>query len=442
MMAKAPRVLRERKLALAVAILLLAPACGLFTGGPGGGGSDEAPGTVVVALPADDPGAIAARQELAEKFMEDNPKIPVKIQTIPAEGYDQKVFTSIAAGNPPDIFGSGDIIIPTIVTKGYAVDLNKYVERDNFNLKAFYPEVLDGLTFNGQLVGLTDNWDTQVMYYNRDLFDAAGMDYPDASWTWEDFVSAGRQLTEGEGAKKVFGAAHGTWFAPVFNSIWANGGDVLSKDASRCTIDSPQATAAIQGIADLINEGISPTPSQLEGQSPVQLMLSGRVGMFIDAGRWAAYELQEAGDRVNWAVAPVPKGSEGRANFFHLAMFAIAKGSDSEENAWEFLKYMVSEEASQVLLENAQGIPARKKLALAPSFKNDPIVKQHNTLEPFLQSLPTAHKAPYVVDFPVYLNTIDRGIDPVWSGDKTAAEVLPGVCDKVDEQLQQAQDQQ
>ena len=441
-MAKTPRSLRERKLAPAVAILLLAPACGLFTGGPGGGGSGEAPGTVVVALPADDPGAIAARQELAKQFTEDHPKIPVKIQTIPSDGYDQKVFTSIAAGNPPDIFGSGDIIIPTIVTKGYAVDLSKFVERDNFNLEAFYPDVLEGLTFDGQLVGLTDNWDTQVMYYNRDLFDAAGLDYPDASWTWEDFVDAGRQLTEGEGAKKVYGAVHGTWFAPVFNQVWAHGGDVLSEDASRCTIDSPEAAAAIQGIADLMDEGLSPHPSQLEGQSPVQLMLSGRAAMFLDSGRWSAYELQEAGDRVNWAVAPVPKGPQGRANFFHLAMFAIAKGSDSTENAWEFLKFMVSKEASGVLLENSQGIPARKKLAIAPSFRNDPIVKQHDTLDPFLESLPTAHKAPYVVDFPVYLDTIERGLDPIWAGDKTAAEVLPGVCDKVDEQLQQAQDQQ
>jgi multiple sugar transport system substrate-binding protein len=441
-MSKARGFLRHRGLAIAGAALLTVPACGLFTGGPGGGGSNEAPGTVVVALPADDPGAIAARQELAEQFMEDHPDIPVKIQTIPADGYDQKVFTSIAAGNPPDIFGSGDVIIPTIVSKGYAVDLNKFVERDNFNLNAFYPDVVEGLTFEGQLVGLTDNWDTQIMYYNRDLFDAAGLEYPDGTWTWDDFVSAGRQLTEGEGPKKIYGAVHGTWFAPVFNSIWANGGDILNEDATKCVIDSPQATEAIQNVADLIDEGLSPTPSQLEGQSPVQLMLSGRAAMFIDAGRWAAYELQEAGDRVDWAVAPVPKGSEGRANFFHLAMFAIAENSDSQENAWEFLKFMVSKEASKVLLANAQGIPARKKLATAPSFKNDPIVKQHNTLQPFLESLPTAHKAPYVVDFPVYLDTIERGIDPVWAGDKTAAEVLPGVCDKVDDQLQQAQEQQ
>lgn len=424
---------RNRRLTMgAVALIMLVPACGLFEAG---GGSSEDPGTVVVMLPSDNPGDIEARQTLAEEFMKEHPDIQVKIQTIPAEGYDQKVFTSIAAGSPPDIFGSGDVIIPTIVSKNYALDLNKFVEKEDYDLSGFYPQVIDGLTFEGQLVGLTDNWDTQVLYYNRDLFDQAGIDYPDESWTWNDFVSAARRLTSGEGPKKIFGGVHGTWFVPVFQQVWANGGDVFSEDGKECLLDQPPAIRGIQAIGDLIEEGLSPTPQQLEGQDAAQLMLSGRAAMFIDAGRWAAYQLREGGDRVNWAVAPLPKGPAGRQNFFHLGMFAIARNSDSPGNAWEFLKYMVSAAGIKETVDNLQGVPARQKLAKSPLFTKNPLVQEHNALAPFVESLPTVHTAPYIENFAQYIDTISNSMDPIWSGQKSAREVMPKICQQVEEQI-------
>ncbi|MBA2724469.1 MAG: extracellular solute-binding protein [Actinobacteria bacterium] len=430
------RFWNRRVVVAGVAALLLAPACGLFESG---GGSSEEPGTVVVMLPSDNPGDIQARQALAEAFMKQHEDIPVKIQVIPAEGYDQKVFTSIAAGEPPDIFGSGDVIIPTIVSKNYALDLNTLIEKEDYDLSSFYPQVLDGLRFDGKLVGLTDNWDTQVMYYNRELFDKAGLDYPDGTWTWDDFVSNAKQLTEGEGPEKVFGAVHGTWFVPIFDAVWSFGGEVFSEDGSECLLDSKESVAGVQAVADLIEEGLSPTPEQLEGQSPTQLLLSGRAAMVIDAGRWGAFELQEG--RVDWAVAPLPKGPAGRQNFFHLGMFAIARNSDSKENAWEFLKYMVSKEGIQSTVDNLQGIPARKPVAKSSVITDSAIVQEHDALDPFLESLPTAHTAPYVEDFAVYIDTIGAGMDPIWSGEKSAAEVLPSVCDKVEEQIAEQQAQ-
>lgn len=408
----------------------------LATGCHFGGGSGEDAATVVVALPADNPGDIEVRQALANEFMKQNPKIPVKVQVIPTNGYNEKIFTEVAAGTPPDIFNSGDVIIPTIVSKNYAYDLNKFVRRDHYDLSKFYPEVIDGLTFQDKLVGLTDNWDTQVMYYNRDLFDQAGLSYPDASWTWDDFAAAARRLTSGEGPKKVYGAVLGTWFAPLLDQIWSRGGDMFNQDGTQCVMDSPQAVQAVQSVADLIKEGVAPTPQQLEGQSPTQLMLSGRGAMVLDAGRWAAFDLEQG--RVDWAVAPVPKGPEGRANFFHLSMYAITRTSDSPENAWKFLKFMVSKKAIEESVKNMQGIPARPTLTKSPAFRNDPLVKQHDTLQPFLESLPTAHKAPYVANFEQYDDTIGSGLDRVWTGDETAAEALPKVCEAVDKQLSQA----
>jgi multiple sugar transport system substrate-binding protein len=413
---------------------MLVPACGLFSSG---GSGDVSPETVVVALPSDNPGDIELRQELAERFMEEHPDIPVKIQVIPTNGYNQKIFTTVAAGNPPDIFNSGDIIIPTIVDSNYGYDLTKLVEKEDYDLSAFYPQVIDGLTFDGKLVGLTDNWDTQVLYYNRQMFDEAGLNYPDATWTWDDFVAAARQMTSGEGPDKVFGAAHGFWFAPVFDQIWMYGGDILSEDGTQCLMDSPEAIEAVQSIADLIHEGLIPSNQQLEGQGPLQFLLAGRAAMAIDAGRWGAYELREG--RIDWAVAPLPKGPEGRANFFHLAMYGITRTSDSPENAWEFLKFMVSEEAIQLAAENMQGIPSRPSMVKNKDFRKDPLVQEHNTLQPFLESLPTVESAPAVANFEEYLDTVDVGMQRIWRGAATAAEALPQMCTEIEAQIAEQQ---
>jgi multiple sugar transport system substrate-binding protein len=406
------------------------------TAGCGGGGGGDGEGTVTFMLPSDNPGDIELRRAQADAFMKDHPDIQVKVIVTPAEGYNQKVFTSIAGGNPPDIFGSGDVIIPTIVEKNYALDLNEFIQKDDFDTSDYYEDVLSGLTVGGKLVGLTDNWDTQVMYYNPAMFQEAGVPEPTADWTWEDFTAAAQQLTSGEGKSKQYGVVYESWFAPVFDAIWSFGGDVFSEDGTQCLLDEPEAAAGVQAIVDLYQQEVSPSPEQLDrsGQSPTQLFLAGRTAMYVGAGRWAAYELREG--EVPWKVAPLPAGPAGRANFFHLAMFAISRTSDSPDNAWQFLKYVTSEQGIRQGIENMQGIPALQSLAEDPAFTQDPFVKEHDAFQPFIESLPTAHSAPYVADFPEHEEKIVTGLDAVWSGEKAPADALAEICAAIEPELQ------
>ena len=416
--------MHKKLIVVAVSAMLVLAGCG------GGGVSPE---TVVVYVPSDNPGDIALRRTQAKAFMKLHPKIPVKITVVPSEGYNEKVFTSIASGNPPDIFGSGDVVIPLIADKGYAQDLNKFV--DPADLEGFYPQVLDGLTYEGKLLGLTDNWDTQVMYYNRDLFDAAGVEYPDASWTWDDMVDAARTLTEGSGPEKQYGVVMESWFAPLFDQVWSNDGEVFSQDGRSCMLDEGTAPGAVQQIVDLFDEGLSPSPADLTSgsQDSLQTFLSGRAGMWIGSGRWAAYDLREAED-LNWAVAPRPNGNDhSRANFFHLAMFGISKGSDSPENAWEFLKYMTSEEGMRLGISNMQGIPSRMELAQDPQIAQDSLVTEHDAFAPFITSLKTAHTAPNLVKFDEAMSEIENALDPVWRGEEDVRAALSKGCAEADD---------
>jgi multiple sugar transport system substrate-binding protein len=135
--------------------------------------------------------------------------------------------------------------------------------------------------------------------------------------------------------------------------------------------------------------------------------------------------------RFVWKVAPIPQGPAGRANFFHLSTFAIARTSPNQDLAWQFLKFMVSKAGIQQGLAAAQGIPSRQSIANSASFKNSAFAKQHDTVAPFLASLPTAHRAPYLPNFNEVQDAVDAKLDNVWSLKQTPAQVLPAICQTV-----------
>jgi multiple sugar transport system substrate-binding protein len=430
---KRPPTRRLVTTAAAAVLALVATACG--------GGSDEnsapapaAPsklsGSVLMAMPGDNPGDLALRKQLAKNFMADNPGVKVDFTVIPATSYNAKVQTMIAGGKAPDIFNGGDVQIPNYVGRDFVTDLKPYVERDNYDLSKFYPQLITNLTYNGKLVGLTDNWDTQVMYYNVDLFKKAGVAEPTSDWTWDDMVSAARQLTSGSGSSKIYGVVQDNWFAPYFDQIWANGGEPFPKDGTECGYDSPEAIAAFTQIQDLYKEGLSPTPSQFSANGTEQQFLSGKVGMLIGSGRWSAYTFKDV-KKFDWKIAPLPKGSAGRANFFHISMFAIPRASKNPEAAFAFLKYMVSEAGIKAGLANMQGIPARPAIAESDAFIKDPFNVKHNTVEPFVESLPTVRRAPSLGNFQEVQDAVTAKLDPIWNLKADPADVLPGVCDAV-----------
>jgi multiple sugar transport system substrate-binding protein len=424
-----------RTVAAAIAVTMLVAV------GCSGGGTENAPGTIVVMLPSDNPGDIQLRRTQADAFMKSHPKIKVQVQVIPSEGYNERVFTSIGGGNAPDIFNSGDVVIPSIVQRHVALDLNQFVKRDDYDLGEFYPQVIQGLTLDNQLVGLTDNWDTQVMYYNRDLFEKAGVPEPTADWTWDDVVSAAQKITSGSGGSKTWGLLYETWFAPLDDQVYSFGGQVFSDDGKQCLLDQPQSVAALQSIVDVMKAGYAPQPQvfEQEGQDPFSIFAAGHAGMWIGSGRWSAFDLQGVKD-LDWAIAPRPNGPDSpRSNFFHLAMYAITSASNDKNNAWEFLKYMVSPAGITQAFESMQGIPSRPALAEDPKITDTSIVQQHDAFQPFVESLPTVRPAPFLANFFEVDDAIGNGLDPMWRGEADVQSTATQVCQRVDELLSEPQ---
>jgi multiple sugar transport system substrate-binding protein len=245
--------------------------------------------------------------------------------------------------------------------------------------------------------------------------------------------AAGR-LTSGSGSSKTYGAAFDNWWAPVFDQVWAWGGDPFPHNGQKAGFASKKAISGVQSIVDLFKSGDALTPTQMTNQGAEEAFLGGRVGMLIGEGRWAAYDLRDV-KKFLWKVAPLPKGPAGRANFFHLSLYAIARTSKNPDAAWEFLKYMVSPAGIRLGLAEMQGIPSRTALAASPSFSKAPFVAKHDAYAPFIESLQTVRSVGDVPNFDQIRDQFYAALDPVWTFKKTPSQVLPPLAAKIDKEL-------
>lgn len=438
-----------------VLVLALAAAC--TTPAPAGGGaattSDSASGGQVVlemttwGSPAEQAGWEAQAGHYQEQT---DGAVRVEVQGIPTD-YDAKLMTMIAAGEEPDVamMESASIAFP-LAEENRFVNLKPFLDADpNLSADKLVPNIqysLDPET----IVGLGPGPETFVLYYNQDLFDAAGVEPPpanaDEALSWDEFVALAKTLTldeEGRNANdpnfdperiRQFGITFGTWWGVYSNFIYSNGGDWLSPDGTTFALNQPEAVEAIQALADLINvHHVAPNAAQSESIPALNVaMQTGRVAMAID-GQWAAQDLALA--EVPYNVAALPVFDEPVTTVV-AGMFAIFDSTEHQDEAWGLLKAMLDPSASLDLYKTGLLMPAPLE------WYTDPELKTQWTDHPSRPSgydgavidmlLNHSHQTPtgYVVNFSQIMDLVNPALDLVWSGEQTAQQALDSIAEQ------------
>lgn len=337
--------------------MLLAPA--LVAASCGDGGSDE-PGPPrapeVEAEPVELRLAIwdetqAETQELIiGAFQEDYPHISIDVEVIPTDFWTI-VKTQIAGGDPPDLMWINVPNFPDLALNDALLPITDLVERDNVDLSPFPQALVDSYTLNGDLYGISKDFDTVGLFYRVDLFDAAGLDHPDETWTWDDLKAAAEALTVGD----VWGYAAGLSLQEFeLNLIRQNGGEVLSADGNHTLFAEPAACEALQFLYGFHTDGTAPDQVTQDASPHWGLFNSGRIAMMQD-GSWAARNYADSEFHID--VAPLPTGKQ-RGNTIHGLSWAILSGTEHPEEAWEFLKFLATEEAHRIQAEVGTVIPS------------------------------------------------------------------------------------
>lgn len=293
-----------------------------------------------------------AMEEIIAAYQEEHPNVSVDIQIIPSTEYWTKIQTSVSSGSGPDVFWMNGPNFALYASNGAIAPLG-----DQSINTSDYPEALvDLYSYAGELYAAPKDLDTIGVWYNKELFDAAGVPYPTEGWTWEDMQAAAAALTDP--AAGVYGIAAAPYGQMTYyNTIYQAGGEVINADRTESGYDSPQALAGIEFWTDFIEVGQSPTSQQMTDTSPFDMWYAGKIAMFWD-GSWAARPNSESdiGDVVN--VAALPAGPEGNQSVVHgLANVANAKSKNLDE-AKAFATFASGEQAAEIMAKTGTVIPA------------------------------------------------------------------------------------
>ncbi len=305
-----------------------------------------------------DPGELPPNYEVIEAFQEAHPDITIDVQHAPWGSYFDRLQTQMAGGTAPDVMFLNNI--PSYASRGVLMPLDELIAQDGFATDDYHPGLISVFSHDSTIYGFARDNDTNVLYYNKDLFDEAGVDYPTADWDWSDLREAASALTEQDarGRTTRYGLALEKNRYPQW--IYQNGGRIVDDplDASEFYMDEPEAVEAIQFIADLILEdGSAPSFDAMQQLgSTTELFSTGRVAMVMtNAARIPTF--MEAA--FAWDVAPLPQGPNGlRANSLGGAGYVISASTQHPEEAWTFLKFLAGPEGQSIFASTGVAVPA------------------------------------------------------------------------------------
>lgn len=308
-------------------------------------------------------------QEMVRRFEAKHPGIHVQVEVNATA--QRKVLVELASGTAPDVFYTLTDTLPKMAAREKIVELRPLVQRDRLDLGAYFPQTVDGLSFRGGLYALPIHFSTDVLFYNRRLFDQAGVPYPTSEWTWARYLDASRRLTRdrnGDGRPEL----RGTTLPDPSVWILQNGGTLFNASGTRCTIASPAAAQALQFLLDMRDRWkVTPTSSELQDTSTMQLFETGRVAM-LPGRTFMVIEFNKAIKEFTYGVTHLPRGRR-RACRLAVGGNAIARQTKHLKEAWEFVKfYSGASEGMQVFGHEKNAVPAVKQIALSPSFFNCP----------------------------------------------------------------------
>jgi multiple sugar transport system substrate-binding protein len=296
----------------------------------------------------------AAIESQMAAFNEQFPNITVELQIVPWEDYWTKLQTGVAGGETFDVLWINAASLPVYAASGSLLPIDDIVGDGGIDAGLFPEALVEMYAFEGTQYGLPRDFDTIALFYNRDLFDAANVDYPTGEWTWEDFRQAAEQLTDdGSG---VWGAGLQTsWQENYYNFILQNEGQLLNEDGTRSLVDEPEACEAFEFLTGFFTDELTPSLA-VQQANPVAdtLFPAGQVAMMTGGSfRAGAY----SGADANLDVAPLPIGKQ-RATVIHGLANVIWAGTEQPGASLELVRFLADEEAELILGESGATIPA------------------------------------------------------------------------------------
>jgi multiple sugar transport system substrate-binding protein len=358
-------------------------------------------------------------------FEAENPDIKVELESM---GYGDNYFTSlvtrIAGGDAPDAFELNMENFLAFAIRGAVRPLDSLFTQAGVSRNIYGEGLLSAVSFNNQIMAIPQSFSTVVLIYNKELFDRAGVAYPNANWTWDDSLRAAQRITAlGD---DIWGTFNPIQFWEFYKVVQQNGGSLMTPDGKAFTINSPQNIATLQYMVDRVwAHRVMPNRDQLANRPEGDLFVEGKLGMWLN-GVWAFTDLR---NRVSfpWGIEVEP-GRTQRATHFFANVAAISTTTRHPEATFRFLNFIASDPRAVQLRLNAQWeLPTVSDPAIMDQYISD--TPPENKIA-VVQSLQYAVQPPALEQFSELTNIVntlieqarDRLITPKEALDRAQAE--------------------
>ena len=315
-----------------------------------------------------------AQEETLKKmiavFEEKNPDIKVDIQITGFEDYFTKLATIVGGGNPPDVFEMNMENYLSYMLRDACADLTGMIDETSYSKRT-----LDAVSADGKLYAVPMSFSTCLMFYNKDLFDKAGVAYPTDDWTWADVQAAAEKIKAlGD---DIWGVYQPITYNEFYKSVQSNGGSLLSEDYSAFTVNSPENVAVLDAMVKRVrgDERVMPTMEDMAGRGDWDLFCEGKLGMLV-TGIWAFGNFTDNTD-FDWDVVVEP-GYQDKSTFFFANVNCVSPSSKNKEAAAKFVDAMGSD-------------PDIVKLRLDTSWEL-PTIADQSKLTQYLEVTPPANR--------------------------------------------------
>ena len=330
---------------LVSAMCLSLTACGGSGGSSDGGSSDGGSSSGALRVAIWDNNQQPGIQEICDLFTEET-GIDVQVEVKEWDSYWTLLEAGASGGDMPDVFWMHANNSQIYMNNDMLLKLDDYIDKsDKIDMDKYLPQVTALYTYDGSYYAIPKDYDTIALWYNKTMFDEAGLEYPNENWTWDDLYDAAAKLTDKDAKKYGYALNVTNDQDSYWNIIYSKGGYVLSDDHKSSGYDDPKTLEAMDFVGKLLSDVCPPASVMAETQTDV-LFQSGTVAM-ITQGSWMvpAFKQNEyTAENCDVAMIPYDKETGVRASICNGLGWAAAASTKRADDCWKLIEWLGSEE--------------------------------------------------------------------------------------------------
>lgn len=288
-------------------------------------------------------------KEIIADFTEET-GIEAELQVVQWNEYWTLLEAGAQGGEMPDVFWMHSNESQRYMSNEILLDLtDKALDSELVDMSKYPEEIKELYTYDGKVYGIPKDIDTIALWYNKTMFDEAGVDYPDETWTWDTVVENAKELTKEDGSQYGIAIRNDNNQEAYYNIVYDMGGEIISDDKKTSGYDDPNTIKAMQYIEKLIQDGSMPSMETMSENNPDILLKSGKSAMSFH-GSWMVSTFKQEDyikENCDCAVMPMDADSGRRVSIYNGLGWAAAANGDNTENAWKLIEYLGSEKAQQ-----------------------------------------------------------------------------------------------